>query len=219
MIVIPTEAYPLTWPLGVPRTSYRRRSQFVNRSTGDSVARVRNQLKLARARTIVISSNLPLRSDGFPRADGPQKPGGDVGAAVYWTREERRAGKWQLVPYCMPCDRWDRIADNLYAIALSIEALRGMERWGAVSIEQAFAGFAALPPGGGEQVIPPQPTMDWRNILGGSWPHLEAAELLAIAKARPRRLIADAHPDAGGDVSRAAELNAAMEAAEQELTA
>lgn len=218
MIVIPTEAYPLTWPLGVPRASSRRRSSFINRTTGDGIARVRNQLKLAHAKTVVISSNLPLRGDGFPRADGPQRPEGDVGVAVYWTRNEHRAGKWQLVPYSMPCDRWDRIADNLYAIALSIEALRGMDRWGAVSIEQAFAGFAALPPGSDEQIIPRQPSVDWRHILGGSWPDLEAPDLLAVAKSRCRRLITDAHPDAGGDVSRAAELNAAMEAAEQELT-
>lgn len=234
MIVIPTESYPLAWPQGVPRARQRHESKFtkkvkgadgwtrsVERSIGQSLDLIRAELRRIGARTVVISSNLPLRLDGGPRADAAQRPGGDPGACVYWSRYERRGGKDNvLVPYALPCDRWTRIADNLYAIALSIEAMRGMERWGAVSTEQAFAGFAALPAGSGEEVIPVQPSIDWRTVLadGKPWPEgWPADEFLAIVKARHRRLIQTAHPDAGGSGEIAAELNAAMEAAEQEL--
>lgn len=226
MIVIPKNAYPLTWPAGIPRTRNQRTSVFhksqrdavgsikrFSLNNGHGLTKVRRELKNIGAVASVISTNLQLRSDGLPYADGPQRPGGDVGVAVYWTRRESRGGTTVLVPYCMPCDRWDRIADNLYAIGMSIEALRGMERWGCVSVEQAFAGFAALPPGSdnGHTQRP------WREVLGGSWPELEQAEVLAIAKARHRKLIASAHPDAGGNHVMAAELNIALAAAEQEL--
>jgi hypothetical protein len=218
VIVVPTESFPLRWPQGIKRSPTRHRSAFKSTTIGAAVDDIFRQLRLMKAKTIVISSNLTTRADGTPSSDGPMRPNGDPGVAVYWTREEHRAKRWQLVPYCMPCDRWDRISDNLHALALSIEAMRGMERWGAVSTEQAFAGFAALPAGSGDEIIPRQPSADWRTILGGSWPDgLAPAELLGIAKARHRKLIATAHPDQGGSTERAAQINAAIEAAEQEL--
>lgn len=220
-IVIPKEAYPLTWPTGVKRTQWRETSRFDKCTNGRELDRIYNELKLAGAKLVVVSSNLPLKEDGFPYAVPTQMPGNDPGVAVYWSRNEKRAGKWQLVPYCMPCDRWNRLADNLHAIGLSIAAMRGMERWGAVSVEQAFAGFTALPPGDGEQIIPKQPEVDWRTVLGETfapWPvELEPEELLGLAKARHRKLIALKHPDRGGSDEAAALLNAALEAAEQEL--
>jgi hypothetical protein len=162
-IVIPQSAYPLSWPAGVSRTperdrkdspfhkvqadQYGSRRRF-NLNNGHGITKIRDELAKMGAVQTMISSNLQLRSDGFPYADGPQNPG-DVGVAVYWARYEHRRGRDELVPFCMPCDKWNRIADNLYAIGMSIEALRGMERWGCVSVEQAFAGFAALPPGSG----------------------------------------------------------------------
>jgi hypothetical protein len=183
--------------------------------------RIRNELRLAGAKTIVISSNLALNGDNSaPYARQGVAPNGDPGVAVYWTRQEKRGGRWMHVPYCIPCDKYNSIADNLHAIALSINAMRGMERWGAVTVEQAFAGFAALPPGSGQEIVPQQPHSDWRTVLscGRAWPEgLEPSELLAVAKARHRILIAEAHPDVGGSDARASELNAAMETAEQEL--
>ena len=62
----------------------------------------------------------------------------DHGVAVYFTLngEER----------CFPCDRWHRVEDNVWAIAKSIGALRGLDRWGAKTmVDAAFRGFKALP--------------------------------------------------------------------------
>ena len=47
---------------------------------------------------------------------------------------------------CFACDKWRDVYDNIYAIGKTIEALRGIERWGTGDmVEQAFTGFVALP--------------------------------------------------------------------------
>jgi hypothetical protein len=93
---------------------------------------------------------------------------------------------------CFACDRWDRIGDNIYAIAKTIEALRGIERWRSGSmVEQAFTGFVALP----------APKSPWEVIgvqHGASWDEIEAA-----FRAKAKRL----HSDTGGSDAAMAELN------------
>lgn len=245
-IQIPKSAYPLTWPAGIPRTKFPETSAFhtiskqqkrypnsnetytiTTRHRLENLAAYRQlagQLNLiCGVRGIVISSNLHVNeATGLCYADGPVKPEGDAGVAAYWQVSKHRAGQNTLVPYCMPCDKWDRVADNLSALAHSVEALRGMERWGCVSVEQAFSGFAALPPGSGENVgMPEQPPIDWRAELamGRPWPEgLASDELLAIVSKRYRTLLAEVHPDRpGGSTEKAARANAAFEAAEKEL--
>ena len=147
MIAIPTECYPLAWPTGVPRTRYPIRGPFgKDRSVADQLDEVERQLRLMEVSASVISSNLPARKDGRPRADGLLRFT-DQGVCVYWTARAMRGGQSIKVPHAMPCDKWDRIEHNLRAIAMSLDAMRGLTRWGAVTVEQAFAGFAALPPG------------------------------------------------------------------------
>jgi DnaJ-domain-containing protein 1 len=74
-------------------------------------------------------------------------------------------------------------------------------------LEQAFSGFAALPPAG------PKP---WREVLGVHGVSGEMAR--EVARTRYRELAAEAHPDrAGGSHERMAEINAAYEAAKLEL--
>jgi hypothetical protein len=213
------DPFPLQWPDGWPRTpSHRReRSKFATYGAGgrevvgftDARDGILRELRLHHTSQIVITSDLPLRRDGLPYADGRAA---DPGIAVYWVK--------QGVEQVIACDRWRSPAENMRAIELSIGALRGLDRWGSSSIVQrAFAGFAALPPG------PEAPRRrTWREVLATDvepgadpWPRLPAAELLAIAKARHRRLIRAAHPDAGGTHELAAELNTALAEAEREL--
>lgn len=48
---------------------------------------------------------------------------------------------------CFACEKWQDVYGNIYAIGKTIEALRGIERWGTGDmVEQAFTGFVALPP-------------------------------------------------------------------------
>jgi hypothetical protein len=145
-----TDAYPLAWPQGWPRMSAggRKRAKFhaSGRTWGtgkrdltiaDGTSRVVGQLRTLGVRDgqWVISSNLQLRRDGLPYSD--QKAPQDPGVAVYWTRK----GKQQV----MAIDLYDRVADNLAAVAASLEALRAIERHGGAQIlDRAFEGFTAL---------------------------------------------------------------------------
>jgi hypothetical protein len=218
---LPVNAYPLAWPPGVPRTVAPLRSPF-HEGKGDrkrlstAYGELRRQLKLLGAVTPVISSDIPLKADGTPYMD---EGGGQRAVAVYWHMREQRGGATVMVPYSMPCDTFHRIADNMYAVAKTIEAMRAITRYGAAQTAQVFAGFAALPPGEGEAapVVPPKP---WREVLGGAWPDgLDAGELLVLAKSRYRRGADEAHPDRGGDAERMADLNRAWEEAQAELGA
>jgi hypothetical protein len=127
-------AFPLQWPLSWKRNSFQRVSNFGDFSIARCVADVLAELRRLSATNPVISSNLALRRDGLPHGGQPQPR--DPGVAVYFT-----LGKKRVV---LACDKWRHVQDNIRAITKHIEALRGQERWGVGSIEQAFAGYMAL---------------------------------------------------------------------------
>lgn len=195
------QAYPLAWPHGWPRSRYRIVAPFF-KGAGDSKkqltidqARISlsHELALLPARSIVISTNLKLRLDGFPYS-GQRNPD-DQGVAVYFTRK----GKQQVIA----CDTYTRIADNIRAIAKTVEAMRGIERWGCSELlDRAFTGFDALPP----PIITPQKRA-WWEVLGVQ-PDADAK----VVGARYRELARKEHPDLrGGDGSRMAEINRAFD--------
>lgn len=200
-------SYPLEWPPGWPRTKFRRSASFGKyvqegkykeyRPIGIADANGRLMVELDRlsAGGTTLSTNLEPRLDGLPRAN--QSAPGDSGACLYF----RMKGK----DYCMPCDKWDRVADNIAAIAKHIEALRGQERWGVGDLSRAFAGYQALPaPDGG----PPNDVPDWAVALGFTTDEL----MLHVYEDRFKDLARKHHPDIGSepDSDRMALLNAAI---------
>ncbi len=198
------ERYPLQWPDGWRRTqpSQRRRSPFGGGrplSPYETGKELVAELRRLGARRIAITSFLPTRDDGIPYSDGRSE---DPGIAVWFVLDGHE--------HAFACDQWHTPAENLRAITKSVEAMRGLERWGMADVVgRAFAGFA-LPAGD-----PPAPT--WRAIFGVAEIDLHGEDMMAVVKARHRKLIATAHPDAGGNHTHAAVLNAALDAAEHEL--
>lgn len=181
-----TEAYPLQWPEGRPRTTARERSRF-NTSLADARDALMQELRLMGVRYPVLSTNVTLRRDGLPYANQPEP--NDPGIAIYF--------EWKGRKQAFSCDRWDRVRDNVQAIRLTIAALRGLDRWGTGDmVEAAFVGFQALPPPGDK----------WWLILGVA----ENAPLL-VAEAAYRALAREGHPDAGGSDTEMARLNRAIE--------
>ena len=205
-IVIPSDEYPLSWPLGVPRTKSPIRSKFHPITYSKALNQVRSELAKIGALTIVASTNCV----------GDRVRNGDSGAAVYWTASSDVPGDGSFVPHVMTCDAWEYVTENLHAIALSLENLRALDRYGAVRREQAYAGFRALPPAPGETVVRP-----WREVLGvptDGWAAMAPPDvILAYMKKRYQECMKDAHPDRGGDATLAADLGVAYEEAIAEL--
>lgn len=217
-------SYPLCWPAGWKRSKTRTRARFSSGehrwrpaaggtgqtryvhytavSVADGVERVLGELKRMGVGdwNVIISTNVRTKGDGLPYSNQKDPP--DPGVAVYW---KDRRGKQQ----CMAIDRYDRVADNLAAIAATLDAMRAIERHGGAEIlERAFLGFQALPP-------PIQGGRPWRDVLGfaeddpikGGLSHIEA---------RYKRLALERHPDMGpGSHEQMAELNQAIKEARE----
>ena len=95
---------------------------------------------------------------------------------------------------CFACDRWDSAADNVQAVRITIEALRGPERRGTGDmVQQAFTVFLALP----SQESP-------GDVLG-----LKPGSLAEGVEAAYRQKARFAHPDAGGSTDAMQRLNEA----------
>jgi len=130
------DAYPLAWPTGWNRTQYPQHARFGDHSIAYASYVLMEELRKLGATNIVLSSNVALKKDGMPYSG--RKPPEDRGVAVYFTLFNEQQ--------CIPCDKWIKVEHNIWAIAKSIEALRGLERWGAKEMVKAsFRGFAALP--------------------------------------------------------------------------
>lgn len=180
------QAFPLTWPVGRPRSRSTEPSNF-RVTLGAAIYNVKEEVRKLGGREMVISSNLPLRQDGLPYANARQPD--DRGVAVYF--------KYKGKPMCFACDRWRNVEENMHAISKTIDALRGIGRWGTGDmIEQAFTGFAALP-------APEQP---WQALgLTTSTPTREQVEEAY------RRLAMKHHPDRGGNPAEMARINSARD--------
>ena len=180
----------LEWPAGQPRTRHRSDGKFRHQSKPitphAALARLQGELNRLGATNPVITSDWPRNLDGSFSA---RAPFADPAVAVHFVLFDKAT--------VFACDRWNALADNIAAIAAHIEALRGMDRWGVGSIEQAFAGYVALP-------APEQ----WWQVLG-----CKPDTPLATVEQVHRELAKRHHPDRGGSDAMMARVNAALDQA------
>lgn len=193
------DAYPLCWPANYQRTKYPTASKF----KVSSFARVRDELfrelrLLVGYSKVILSTNIPLTKDGLPY--GRHATPSDRGVAVYFTYK----GK----PMSIACDKWMKVEDNMQGILKTVEAMRGIQRWGASEmLDRAFSGFAALPAPASEE----QP---WYVVLNVN-PNCSLEE----AKRARNTLAMKHHPDYGdnADSTMMIKINKAWEEALQVL--
>jgi hypothetical protein len=181
------QAYPLSWPDGLPRTERKAASQF---KTGLPAAlkNVRTALEAfgrdsgKTVTDIVLSSNVTL---------GHDRPA-DTGVAAWFT--------WDGAQRCIAVDRYPKVEDNLQAIYHVLEARRTEMRHGGLHIvRQTFKGFTMLPAPAGRR--------PWRIVLG-----LPAGRFtLDQIDAAYREKAKTAHPDKGGSAEAMAELTRARD--------
>lgn len=184
-------AYPLSWPVGWKRAKVHAPARFGKTSPYAQACEVLDELARMGVGdwNVVISTNVELRRDGLPRASTVRLD--DPGAAVYF--------KLHGEDRVLACDCWDRVEHNLRAIAKHIEALRGQARWGVGSVNQAFAGYKALP-----ETASGKP---WWQVLGLD----EQPATRDDVEAARRRMAKRVHPDVGGSAEAFREVQVAYE--------
>ncbi len=217
-----SNAYPLDWPPGWPRTEphfrvwakFKKAARHRNESEpgsgyiasrqitiSEGVQRVQKELRVFGVQygDAVISTNLQLRLDGVPRGNQPEPS--DPGVAVYWSIMGD-------APKVMAIDIYARVADNLAAVAATLDAMRAIERHGGARVlERAFTGFAALPAPGQTHA------RGWPEVL-----ELNGDATIDKARANYRRLSGIRHPDRpGGSHDAMSELNWAWAQAQEAL--
>lgn len=191
------EAFPLDWPIGFKRTDKSKRKFSPFRQTpGAAQDFLHAEVRRIGGKKLIVSTNIPVRKDGFMYADYINKKQEDPGVAIYFEMDGE--------PISMCCDQYIKIQDNIYALGKSVEALRGIDRWGCSEfMKRAFTGFKALPESG--------------SAAGTCW------EILDLQPTRDEDLIKQMyrikalkhHPDRGGDSSKFDSLTKAYEQALQ----
>jgi len=218
-------SFPLCWPTGWKRAKTRKRADFgkdkrMRDATGNATWKIREQLSVADAvdrllatlrrmgvpdYNVIISTNVQVRLDGRPYSN--QRDPQDPGVAVYWRKGTVKERK------CMAVDQYDRVADNIAAVAATLEAMRAIDRYGGAEIlERAFLGFQALPP-------PMSAGRPWQDVLGLTPEQRQAKNVRAIAEDRFRELAHKYHPDhSGGDAERFSEISEAIRQARADMS-
>lgn len=201
-----TQAYPLQWPDGWPRTAahkredgrarfqkgdYRNRSYTTINTTRQQLA---DELQRLGARNVVLSTNVELRLDGQPYSN--RRPPSDPGIAVYFTLDGE--------PMVMAQDAFLRVPDNIRSLTLAISGMRQMQRHGGgTMLKRAFSGFTALPPPDQMSPIVTAAPRNWWDVLG-------------VAQSAPWEVVKGAHRGLvkahGGGTT---EINAAFDAAKK----
>lgn len=185
-------AFPLAWPLGFPRTKERSNSRFKTSLAG-AINNVKAEMRRfgndsgVEVKNVIVSSNVTLME---------QHPA-DPGIACYFM--------WDGIQCCIAVDKYQRVEENLQAVALVIDAERTKLRHGGLNIVRAaFRGYASLPPpiDANAAIEPP-----WWQVLG-----LTDGATIEQARAAYLAKVKTSHPDRGGN---AAEFNRVVNAWKQ----
>lgn len=184
---------PEVWPSGkrtLPGQRQRATFKAPYSATMTLLDRELRMLGVSTGATLVIEAGYKeseIRLDGQPRVNArPDDP------AIVISFESRYG------PLRYGCDTFTDWIANLRAIALALEALRKVDRYGVTKRGEQYQGWKALPPASGEMVgTSRHMSRDEAigvisSLLGGAT--IQNSELDNAYRLAARR----AHPDAGG---------------------
>lgn len=167
--------YPLQWLPQQPRTKRPERARFGHHSISNAGVLLVDELRKLGAKNCIISTNLQTKISGGFYANQKVE---DSGVVIYF--DLNGEGK------AMACDRWDKPEHNLWALNLSISAIRGLERWGGSEfLDGLFTGFKALPAPG--------------ECMNMSMQYFSDVENLEYLNLKYKKLLKELHPDMGGN--------------------
>lgn len=179
------------WPGETTRN--RRQAQFSAKwaSTLTLLARELDHLGRKNVVVQVALTERDIRNDGFPRANArPAHPGVIVSL-------DSKYG-----PLSYPCDTFTTWQDNLRGIALALESLRAVDRYGVTKRGEQYTGWKQL---GGRPIPQPMTVGEAVDFMAshadphGRIPDLRVALRAGRTVEATYRLAAKAlHPDTGG---------------------
>lgn len=167
-------------------TVSRKASKFKTRWS-DTCKLLERELLHLGCRRLVIQLDCDrsqIRQDGLPRADARARPG------VILAFQSKHG------PLRYPCDTFYDWQDNVRAIALALEALRTVDRYGVTKRAEQYKGWAALPSPNGDHWSTKEQAREFlKTILG--------KDLFAIFANNDEQLLLRSemktHPDKGGN--------------------
>ena len=186
---------PYTWIGERTPPGKKRQNPFPSSSWSRTLEKLQYELERVRATEIVIEADFTedqIRLDGWPRAGASPRYSG-----VKISFNHPKAGR---VEYATDsCRYWE---DNVRSIALTLEALRGVERWGVVHGAQQYTGFRAIESGNNGSR---RPAATWvaKLLYEVAETQVTARDILLEGDSESRRKLINmarkkAHPDTGG---------------------
>lgn len=179
------------WPGELTRN--RQYSPF-RAALSETLTVLERELRMLGAKDARLQIAIPVnrfRIDGRPYADArPEHPG------IILTCESKHG------PLSYPCDTYATWQDNLRAIALALEALRKVDRYGVTKRGEQYRGFLAIE----ATAMPstpfthePESVTGWLERLLTTAEVVHSSQLPLPLRTLLRRAQAHTHPDHGGD--------------------
>jgi hypothetical protein len=187
MLEYRTAPLPTTWP---GKSNGERGNSPFKSDWGATLSLLERELRHLNAHDVVLAIGVlaaHIRNDGGVRADARIR---EPGVVLSFTSGPDRLS--------FPCDRFNFWQDNVRAIALALEALRKVDRYGVQSGRQ-YQGFKALPGAGQSSIgMSTDAAALVLSALTGD-PPMPMTTRAGAAREAVRSARAKAHPDRGGD--------------------
>lgn len=167
-------------------TKKRRRAPF-RASYGKTLDLLERELAHLGARDVILQVAMrreDIRIDGRPRSGAKATHPG-----VVMTFESKHG------PLSYPCDRFDNHEDNIRAIALSLEHLRAVDRYGVTMRGEQYKGWAALE----DKRMKPNEAAELLAAVSDCIPR-EIMQSREVCVNSYRQACMKTHPDRGGRV-------------------
>lgn len=188
------------------RPGEREQSRFTT-TWSDTLGLLERELRHLEASDLVIEVDVrerDIRLDGLLRADARSS---SPGVVVAFQTPELGALQYRLDRFERPtygkCTRMDSWQHNVRGVALTLESLRAVDRYGPTRSAQQYQGYRAIgsgpatPLGAGDRMVPADAAQVISDLTG-----VAAAVILQhpdTSRAAYRRAARRAHPDTGGD--------------------
>lgn len=178
------EVRPLSTQLPAPTYDGHYASPF-SAPFASTLEILRREVRHLQPRRVILEADFretDLRADGLPRADRNARSPGIVLTLVGTPHGDLR----------YPCSTFRLWDANLHALALALEALRKVDRYGVTKRGEQYVGWKQLPAGGG-------PSSE------------RGRRIIAEHGGDVRKALLATHPDQGGDPADFRDVQAARE--------